>query len=183
MKKLNWLFISLCILAVAAFSSCEEPDSEKEWGIANIYMPQANYKPYVVPNAGKEVQSNKNYRVDLSNNKVNIFLGVYRSGLQKLESFSVNVSAGNTAISGTTLLPADKYTLVTNVSCPDGQRDVTFYLTVDLNFLKSNSTTNFSLPVTISSPSKYELNESLVTTNVRINTATLLTNENIAPVL
>lgn len=181
MKNLKYLFMSLCILILFSFSSCEKADSEKEWGIAKIYMPQANYNPYVVPNSGIDLQSNKNYKVELAANKVNIFLGVYRSGLQELLSYSVTVTPGTTAIAGTTLLPADKYTLATVVTCPDGQRDVTFYLSVDLNFLKSNATTNYSLPVTISNPSMYELNESLVMTNVRINTSGLLTKENIVP--
>lgn len=179
MKNLNYLFISLSILTLFSFASCEKADSEKEWGIAKIYMPQANYNPYVVPNSGIDIQSNKNYNVDRGTNKVNIFLGVYRSGLQELQTYSVTVATGTTAVAGTTLLPADKYTLVTSVTCPGGQRDVTFYLSVDLNFLKSNANTNYSLPVTISNPSMYELNESLATTNVRINTSALLTKENI----
>lgn len=170
---MNYLFICFCALTIFSFSSCRKADSEKDWCIAKIYMPQANYNPYVVPNSGIDLQSNKNYKVDLTANKVNIFLGVYRSGLQVLQSYSVTVTPGTTAISGTTLLPADKFTLATSVTCPDGQRDVTFYLSVDLSFLKNNATTNYSLPVTISKPSMYELNESLVTTNVRINTSAL----------
>lgn len=181
MKKLKYLFFSLLIMTIISFSSCEKADSDIDWGIPKIYMPQANYSPYVVPNSGIDIQSNKNYKVDLPNSKVLIFLGVYRSGLQELQSYTVSVAPGTTALSGTTLLPAANYTMASTVTCLAGQRDVTFYLSVDLNFLKANAATNYSLPVTISDPSKYELHETLITSNVRINTSELLSKESIVP--
>lgn len=175
MKKFNSLLL-LFALALGAVS-CEKADSDKPWGSAVIYMPQANYSPYAVPNSGTDQQTNKNYSVDQTNNKVNIFLGVYRAGLQEFESYTVTVTPGTTPLDGTTLLPAAQYTLPATVTCPSGKRDVGFYLTVDLSFLKSNADTNYSLPVTISDPTRYSLNEKLVTTQVQINTSELLSKE------
>jgi len=180
MKKLKYLIASIFTLTIFILSSCEKIDSTKEWGLAKIYMPQANYNPYIVPNSGTDAQLNKNYSVDKDNGKVNIFLGIYRSGLQALESYSVAITPLSADLAGTTLLPADQYTLSTIVTCPDGARDIIFYLSVNLNFLITNSATDFSLAVTISNPSKYEINEDLATTKILINTGELLTKESIA---
>ncbi len=183
MKKLNIIFL-LLFSVCAALSSCQKPDSDKPWGMTLIYMPQATFNDnhiYEVPNAGSmdNNNGNLNYRVDATAGKVNIFLGVYRGGLEEQMAYTVNISAGTTALSGTTLLPSTAYTLPASVTCPDGKRDVSFYLSVDIAFLKANATTNFSLPVTISDPTRYTLNEMLVTTNVRINTAALLAKEDL----
>lgn len=175
MKKLNSLLLLFALALVAV--SCQKADSEEPWGSALIYMPQANYNPYAVPNSGTNQQTNKNYSVNQANNRVNIFLGVYRAGLQEFESYTVTVTPGTTPLSGTTLLPAGQYDLPGAVTCPSNQRDVGFYLSVDLAFLKANSGTNYSIPVTISNPTRYSLNEKLVTTQVRINTSELLSKE------
>ena len=73
-------FFSVLLLACGA-ASCQKADSERPWGSAVIYMPQAGYIPYAVPNGGTAQQSNKNYRIDAQAGKVHIFLGIYRAGL------------------------------------------------------------------------------------------------------
>ena len=52
-------------LIMVTFCSCGEADSEKEWGSARIYMPQATYgdNKYIVPNDGTATQHNLNYAV------------------------------------------------------------------------------------------------------------------------
>jgi hypothetical protein len=176
MKNIRIIILLLLSVCVAT-SSCQKPDSDKEWGSALIYMPQAMYSPYVVPNGGSmdNNNGNQNYVIDNSAMELRIFLGVYRSGLMEKLSYTVDVAVPQNAeaLSGTTLLPATAYSLPSSVTCPDGKRDASFYLTVDLSYLKANATTDFSLPVTISNPTSYELNESLVTTTVRINTSAL----------
>ena len=173
----NFKSLVLCAAILFAFVSCEKPDSEKAWGIPLIYMPQANYNPYVVPNGGSAAQTNLNYSIDDDNDVLNIFLGVYRSGLQEKLSYKVNVNVENTALKGTTLLPAAYYDIPMEVVCPDGERDATFYLSVDLNYLKANRNKDFSVVVYISDPSRYALNEDLCSTTVRIDTANLLSKE------
>ena len=155
-------FFSVLLLACGA-ASCQKADSERPWGSAVIYMPQAGYIPYAVPNGGTAQQSNKNYRIDAQAGKVHIFL--------------VSVSVGSTPLDGTVLLPGRAYTLPSSVSCPDGKRDATFFLTVDIAYLKANADKDFSLPVTISDPTRYALNDKLTTTQVRIDTSELLSKE------
>ena len=148
MKKIV-IFFSVLLLACGA-ASCQKADSERPWGSAVIYMPQAGYTPYAVPNGGTAQQSNKNYRIDAQAGKVHIFLGIYRAGLAELQAYTVSVSVGSTPLDGTVLLPGRAYTLPSSVSCPDGKRDATFFLTVDIAYLKANADKDFSLPVTIS---------------------------------
>jgi len=166
-------YFTVFLFAIVALTACEEPDSEKEWGIALIYMPQANYDPYVVPNGGADELTNKNYSIDSTSMKLNVFLGVYRSGLKELNAYSVNVASASIRLDGAEILPESVYTLPTSVTCGDGKRDETFYLEVDLGFLSTHQETNYSLAVSISDPSDYALNTELIRTEVLINTAEL----------
>ena len=171
------VYMTVAIASLMAFTSCEQADSEKGWGNAVIYMPQANYDPYVVPNRGTEAQTNLNYRINEERWTVDIFLGVYRSGLQQLNEYSVEIASENIKIEGATGLSAAYYTLPEAVTCPAGKRDVTFYLSVDLDYLIANSRKNFSLGVYIFNPKGYELNPDYTMTSVLINTAELLEKE------
>ena len=155
-------FFSVLLLACGA-ASCQKADSERPWGSAVIYMPQAGYTPYAVPNGGTAQQSNKNYRIDTQAGKVHIFLGIYRAGLAELQAYTVSVSVGSTPLDGTVMLPGRAYTLPSSVSCPA--------------YLKANADKDFSLPVTISDPTRYALNDKLTTTQVRIDTSELLSKE------
>lgn len=56
----------------------------------------------------------------------------------------------------------------------DGERLVVFYLTVDLDFLKENIDTDYTLSITIQNPNVYELNEDLATTDILIEPSVLL---------
>lgn len=167
--------LSIICTSVIGFMmiSCEKADSAKPWGDALIYMPQANYSPYIVPNNGSEADVNANWRVD--DDRLLVFLGVYRSGLEELNEYTVTVSAGNDALENTVLLPASEYSLPESVTCEYGKRDVTFYLSINLPFLKnSDPSVDYSLKVTISSPTRYRLHENLATTDVFIDTDAVL---------
>lgn len=150
----NDRYILFCAAPRMRAASCQKADSERPWGSAVIYMPQAGYTPYAVPNGGTAQQSNKNYRIDTQAGKVHIFLGIYRAGLAELQAYTVSVSVGSTPLDGTVLLPGRAYTLPSSVSCPDGKRDATFFLTVDIAYLKAKCRQGFSLPVTISDPTR-----------------------------
>ena len=130
-------------LIMVTFCSCGEADSEKEWGSARIYMPQATYgdNKYIVPNDG---------------------------------TATVKISSGDAGQSGYTHLPEDVFTLPESVSVTAGNREKTFYLSVDLNFLRNNKGTNYSLAVSLSEPTNYELNPDISTSFVLINTTLLL---------
>jgi len=161
------------------FFSCTS--DERDVNVTSkVYMPQASYgDTYIVPNNGTNAQMNKNYEIDSVNHKLNIYLGVYRSGLSELKAFSVDIQPGTSAIKSTTLLPASYYILPANVAVAKGKREAYFFLSVDIEFLRNNKNTNFSLPVTISNVSLYEFNDKLTTTNVFIKTSLLLDKENL----
>lgn len=182
--QLNKLPIMLfCLIFTAMIMiSCEEDDNNKEWGYAKIYMPQASILNGGLSNNNYPVPLNnnastKNYKLDEANKILHVYLGVYRSGLEKLESYSVQVAVDNAATaayvvgnSNRTILPSDAYTLPEIVTVPNGEREITFYLTVDLSKLGADfSSKSIVLVVGISNPNKYELNESLSKTTVIIN--------------
>lgn len=141
-------------------------------------MPQAGYTPYAVPNGGTAQQSNKNYRIGTRRRGRCTFSWASTApGWPSCQAYTVSVSVGSTPLDGTVLLPGRAYTLPSSVSCPDGKRDATFFLTVDIAYLKANADKDFSLPVTISDPTRYALNDKLTTTQVRIDTSELLSKE------
>ena len=189
--NLNKIPALCCLLLAAVFMfSCEEDDNKKEWGNTKVYMPQAAMLNGGLTNNNYPVPLNnnaatKNYKLDEANKILQVYLGVYRSGLQKLESYSVQVAADNAAtasyVAGNAnriALPSDAYTLPDNATVPDGERETIFYLTVDLKKLGEDFLSkNIVLIVGISNPSKYELNESLSKTTVIINGSFFLPNE------
>jgi len=172
------------VFTVGLLFSCGKDDSKEEWGFAKVYMPQAALTDggitnnYPVPfNSSNGTQ---NYEIDSLNNLLHITLGVYRSGLQTLESFSVKVAidevATATAVANTDKsaeLPQDCYTIPNEATVPDGGRQAIFMLTIDLNKLISEhgelGKKQLILVVGISDPTKYELNEALAKTTVIID--------------
>jgi len=193
LNKITFLFF---IFAVFALNSCGTDDSQKEWGIAKIYMPQAAIfdggitNNYPVPLNNNP--STKNYDIDTATNLLHIYLGVYRSGLQPLNAYSVKVyvdeAATNDALAGISkgvALPSDVYSLPSEVAVKDNERQATFYLTVDLNKLEEKymdyATKKMVLVVGISDPSNYSLNESLSKTTVIIDGSSFLPAPKIVP--
>lgn len=167
--------------------SCDEVDSEKQWGIAKIYMPQASLQSggldnfYYVPSGSNEY--NKNYTIDSlsGENNINVVLGVYRSGLEELDGYSVNVVTkadtvnqliSNGVLTNTVLLPEDVYSMPESITVPSGEREAIFYLKINRNTLLNNypaySGMSLALAVSITNPTKYELNPDLSTTVVII---------------
>ncbi|MBO5194352.1 MAG: hypothetical protein J6B62_05600 [Bacteroidales bacterium] len=177
MKKIFNIF-TLVAIAVMAFasSSCEK---QTEWGFKKIYMPQSiiTNKPdheYPVPMTG---QQDNNYSVD--NGKLKVFLGVYRSGQGDLQSFSVDVyydedaSAAAAKAADRVALQKDAFELPAQVNVPDGSRQNTFYLTVDLDKIKAEhpeyKDKKMIVVVGIRNPTKFELNEDICKTIVVID--------------
>ena len=81
MENKNIVKVISSLFMITILFSCADIDSEKEWGTALIYIPQATYgdNNYTVPNDGSQEQNNLNYSV--SENKVNIFLGYSSIGI------------------------------------------------------------------------------------------------------
>ncbi len=187
MKHLyKYLFYSLLVLSTILFVQCEEDDNEKEWGLEKVYMPQASIldggisNNYPVP-----LQNNpltQNYVLDTVAKRLDITLGVYRSGLKRLEAYSVDVTTkpdtvnqmiADEIIKNAVLLPDDVYTLPETVSVLDGHREAIFNLSIDVQKLIDDypqyGGQKLVVAVAIDNPSNYELNKALSTTIVIID--------------
>lgn len=171
----RFIVIVFAVMVGGLAISCQKPDCDIEWGNALLYMPQANYNPYTVPAANSAV----NYEVDRNAHLLKVFLGVYRSGLQPLESYTVNLYSTTNKIKGTLMLDPKYYFFPISVTCPDGARDATFCLEVNLDYLLQNKKKEFSIEIGIDSPSKYEIKEELSLTMVHINVPELIKKENL----
>lgn len=175
MKKYNKfliLFISSIVLLINV--GCEEADSDKKWGNSLLYIPQA-----VLQSGG----SNNNYvvKVDKSSTSVNIVVGLYRSGLEKIENVAVDVvidkdslltsidmamdskASNDYAIYKTAqLLPDSYYTLPSKMSLQDGERESYIELVLDVEKLNEDPFfipgNRYILPIRIINPTRYELN-------------------------
>jgi hypothetical protein len=173
----------LFIASIFFIVSCEKDANEIEYGFPLVYMPQSTIfsgglnNDYPVPGPNTV----KNYSVDSINKKVNITLGVYRAGLQKLEPFTVEVYANKDTLNSlmadsvyvnSAPLPDDVYSFPANVSVESG-RETTFNLTLDKGKLNSNYAAlkgkKLVIAIGIKNPSKFELNKALSTTIVLID--------------
>lgn len=193
MKRISNMFRLMVMLAVAlVVCSCEKSANEEEWGNSYVYMPQASLLSdglnncYTVPS---QINGVKNYRVE--NGRIKVFLGVYRSGLEELESYTVQIVADadtcrqciNAASVGdhdekydvyenAVVLPDDCYELPSQVVVSRGERSNTFYLEVLTDRLKQNqllSGKTLVMAVRLGHVTRYELNAKQAVTMVVIN--------------
>lgn len=163
--KLRILLISLLILTISY--SCQEGDGDQDYGLAYIYMPQAmvsggldNY--FNVPSGGSEYT----YNFKVQDGKLNVILGVLRSGKLPNKAYSVTVTASVpssnilSAIGGVAM-PSSIYSLPQEVNVPSDQSGGTFYLSIDADALNSNvyNGKKLVLIVAVSNPSNFELAE------------------------
>lgn len=161
MKK-TILFATIFLSAFMALS-CQKGDSEVDYGNSFIYIPQAmvsgginNY--YNVPSGGGE--DTRNYK--LSEDGVDIYLGVMLSGEKPSEGFSVNVledreaSVLAAANLGATVLPQSVYTIPSSVNVEAGKNATTFYLSIPKVFIEENSGI-YVLALKLDAPSSYKL--------------------------
>lgn len=180
-KPILFLISTIIVLILV---QCEE--DQNEWGFALISMPQASvYDGASTNNYPVPLDNNpaiQNYVLDTVANTIDIYLGVYRSGLQPLAACSVDIFTkqdtvnqliAGEVISNAAMLPADVYTLPQTVFISDGERETFFKLTVNLQKLIDEYSQlggqNLVLAVSLDNPSKYELNKALSTTIVIID--------------
>ena len=142
-------FLVAIVLIVAGFMSCQKGDSDTAFGYTNIYMPEATVTGglnlnYLVPSgAGLPTY---NFQIDSVNHKLNVILGVTRSGKASADGYTVDVvvyadttnqQITNKAITNGVLLPATMYTLPTKVMVPAGKNYASFYLSIDATAFKA----------------------------------------------
>jgi hypothetical protein len=162
MSKLIYV-ISLILLVTA----CEKPATEEEWGFSLLYIPQA-----ILQSGG----ANNNYYVELnasSNPDTNIVVGLYRSGLAPVEAVRVDLSVDADAlaqaisdgsISNAVLLDPAYYQIPATLSLNAGKRSNFDYIVIHKDLLWNDAQPDnmqFILPLRISNPTLYELNDDL----------------------
>lgn len=167
-KHYNSIAILLAFFTIATFIGCEKDVSELKVGIENVYIPQSfsvttSDNNYAVP-GGVNFGDAKNFRDDEANNKLEIFLGVSKSGKETTAPFTVDVTSRPDTINqlvtnGASFLavPSATYTLPASVSVDSGQSTAGFSLLVDKNALKNYSGKKVAVCVAISNPTKYSL--------------------------
>ncbi len=165
----------ILILIGALFMGCKKTGSEEPFGLEVIYIPQSTVSGgtnlnYFVPTGFDE--NTYNYNVDNASNKVNVFLGVKRSGKAKIEPFTVDVSTRQDTVqelitNGTlktdstevVLLPDDAYSLPQQVNVGADDSSTSFNLSIDKNKLLAYAGKKVALCVVISNPSKYTVSD------------------------
>jgi hypothetical protein len=177
----------LCLFAFILLACNKE---ETKYGITNIFMPQAvNLSGginanYPVPSGVDS--STYNYRLDTVNHKIDITLGVSRSGMQANEAFSVDIVTNTDTISQllanatldatTILMPSSIYELPSSIAVDAGKSEATFDLAIDIEAVKKSEYTGkkLALAVSISSKGKYAVAPALATTIVIVDVDALV---------
>lgn len=167
----------ITVSVIAAAAGCSKSDGAAPFGITKVYIPQSTVSGgvnlnYLVP-SGLDTNT-FNYKIDVKNKKVDVYLGVSRSGKEANEAYTVTVGTRADTINQliadslimvnpdqektVVLLPASAYTLPATVSVPAGQYQASFNLVIDETMLKSFAGQKVALCVAISNPTKYTLN-------------------------
>lgn len=164
--KRNIKSILLTALCMVALCGCQKGDGDAEYGNAYVYMPQAtlsagidNY--YRVPSGDGEYT----YNFKVTDSKVDVLLGVTRSGKLANENFSVDVQILDTQTADAVtqlgasamVMPASIYTRPSTVSIDSYESS--FALSIDKAALKSAAYDGKTLVVCvgIANPTRYEL--------------------------
>jgi len=168
--KIKQLAFLLAILFVGLFAACEKNDQDADFGLNYIFMPQALIANlnYVAPTGNDP--SNYNYTIDDS--KVNIRMGVLRSGKSNLSGYSTTIAANpdtvNTLLNNRTLdpatvvlMPTTMYSLPSAVTVPDGQAGAQFFLSLDKAMVKTYAGKKLALGVMITGSSAYTVNRTI----------------------
>jgi hypothetical protein len=163
--------IPVVILIAASLTSCDKGDGNASYGIPMLYMPQAMSgggmdNIYTVPSGDGDYTYN--FKIDQSGGRIDVILGVLRSGLLDNAGYTVDIVAldditqqtvrsGN--IENALAVPVDIYSVPSRVNVPEGKSGETFYMSVSVNDLQHEKYTGRNLVVAIglSNPSRYEL--------------------------
>lgn len=168
--KIIGIKLLLAFLACMVISSCEYKEiADANYPDQQIYLPIASQSGYYIINSVPSLSTVNatpgqplRFTVDINKNQFNIPLSVYRSGINNIGTFNVDISVNTDTITKliasesldnvTSLLPNDKYSIGSNVNLIDGKESGSFMLHVDLGFLKTMAPNKkFALAVSIAS--------------------------------
>ena len=177
-----FLFAALCLLAACSkYKNLQDATYPEQ----TVYMPTA-----VQGNANNglyEIRSVSapgvvyRYTIDMAARKLNIPLGVYRAGIDTKGAVSVGVAANPDTvnrlialnrIANGQLLQADKFSLPSTITIPDGASSASVLLSVDLDYLLANAGKSQAIGVGIGSADR-KVNPALGLTVVVIDPAFL----------
>lgn len=157
----------LLLLVLSMLTSCQKGDGDEDYGFAYVYMPQAMIaggldNKYNVPSGSGE----SSYNFKVHDGKLNVILGVLRSGKLSDKAYSVDIKAFETsseilsAVDGIAM-PASIYSLPPTITVPADKSGESFFLSVDEAALKSEAYNGKKLVLTIeiSNPSNFELSD------------------------
>ena len=170
------------VISCFLFASCGEADSQLNYGINNIYMPQQaqtsslSNVSYNVP--GTEIDPRTfNFKREGSN--INVFLGIKCSGKDVLKAFGADIITNPDTINllittgklgkNVILMPSDIYTLPSHIDVPLGKSEANFNLSIDTVKLRAFAGMKLALAVSLVNPSMYQLNSSLSTTIILVS--------------
>jgi hypothetical protein len=115
---------------------------------------------------------NKIYSTNFVDNKLFYNIGVGRSGIERKEAYSVDITVNNDTINklitsgvlqDVELLPANMYTIDTKISIGEGEDVGKGKLVVDLSTMMQSPTKTFAIAFSLANPSRYEVNKKLST--------------------
>ena len=169
--------IKYCVLVIAVcagfiFKACKR--EVPMYGDAYIYMPQATASGglsnmYIVPSGGGALT----YNLKPDNGKIEIVLGVSRSGTEQGKDFTVDVAARNDetnnfissgVLPNAVALPEGSYSLPAQVTAT-GSNHATFYLSVDSAMLMNDLSyrAEAGIAVGISNATAYTISDNNIT--------------------
>lgn len=164
-------FIAYLIISIIVFVSCEKGDGDEVYGFPLIYISQATSSgglnnDYYVP--GGSGSYTYNFKLDSINHRLDVTLGVTRSGKVSNKAYNVEVYArpdttqtivNSGVITNAELLPETIYQLPSIVEVEEGVSNSSFYLSLDALKLKDEIYNDKKLILTVGlkNPTTYPL--------------------------
>ena len=178
MRKI--IFSLMSVISLFALASCAKGDGDKDYGVQKVYIPQAMAdggisNVYNVPSGEGEYT----YNFAITEETVEVYLGVLRSGKQSGNAFTVDVvvndetSAQMAAKYGAEVMDPSIYTLPAEVSVAAGSNSKTFHLSLNKAALKEKAGKKLVLCVGLANCTSYEINEKAAEVTVLVNVSAL----------
>ncbi len=154
--------IYLAIISFLVLTSCQyEEVADAGYPDQKVYLRAASLGIIRINNVS--TAEPMRYEFDIVNKKMNIDLGVNRSGINndgnvlidlKLNLDTLALLSAANLLDGAVVLPADRITFPAQVTVNSGSDTAPFRAVVDLDFLSQNITTKFALAVSIYTPQR-----------------------------
>lgn len=184
-KITGLMFLGLsCLFSSCAYDAIRDADYPDQ----KIYMPSAYGVVYDVSDVSELPAEHPGsggpyrFQTDEASGEFIIPLGVYRAGVDKEGALTVTITANTDTVdvlidenifapysngSNVELLPQAEYSFPESLSIADEEDHESFFLIVNLEFLRANNSTSYAVGITISG-NKTEVSPDLNTTVVFI---------------